>query len=161
MTTNELRLRRIAAAALAIVGVIHLVLAPEYLDEQAYIGVLFIAGGLAGLFVAFRLWIAPDRFAWTLGALVAAGMFVGFVLSRTTGLPGFHEEEWELSGIISLILEAGYLGAFFAATRGVGAGQATEPVAVPFQRNSQARATAGTRREDTTGARRESLAGSR
>jgi hypothetical protein len=36
-------------------------------------------------------------------------MAIGFVLSRTVGLPGFHEGEWELSGLISLLLEGGFL----------------------------------------------------
>jgi drug/metabolite transporter (DMT)-like permease len=107
MTTPTLR--RISAAALAVVGVIHLVLAPEYLDEQTYIGVLFIAGGIALCFFAIRLWRADDIPSWLLGALIMAGMGIGFVLSRTTGLPGFKEEEWELSGVIALVLEAGFV----------------------------------------------------
>ena len=40
-----------------------------------------------------------------------AGMGIGFVLSRTTGLPGLHESEWELSGVVSLALEAGFIAA--------------------------------------------------
>jgi hypothetical protein len=36
-------------------------------------------------------------------------MGLGFVLSRTVGLPGFKEAEWELSGIVSLLLEGGVL----------------------------------------------------
>jgi hypothetical protein len=111
MTSNEKGIRRIAAVSLAIVGVIHLVLSPEYLDEETYIGALFIAGGLAGLVIAARLWVTTDRRAWSVGVLIAAGMFAGFVLSRTTGLPGFKEGEWELSGIVSLILEAVFMGA--------------------------------------------------
>jgi drug/metabolite transporter (DMT)-like permease len=107
MTTPTLR--RISAAALAVVGVIHLVLAPEYLDEQTYIGVLFVAGGIALCFFAIRLWRADDIPSWLLGALIMAGMGIGFVLSRTTGLPGFKEEEWELSGVIALVLEAGFV----------------------------------------------------
>ena len=55
--------------------------------------------------------IRPDRQAWTLGALIAAGMAAGFILSRSIGLPGFHESDWELSGIFSALLEAGFLGA--------------------------------------------------
>jgi hypothetical protein len=38
-----------------------------------------------------------------------AGMGIGFVLSRTTGLPGFHESEWELSGVVCLGLEAAFV----------------------------------------------------
>src|SRR5215208_4218096 len=56
--------RRIAAGALAATGVIHLVLAPEYLGEQAYVGVLFIVGGLACAALAARLWRRDDPPAW-------------------------------------------------------------------------------------------------
>ncbi len=102
-------LRRISAAALAVVGVIHIALAPEYLEEQAYIGVLFILGGVALAVLAVRLWLRDDAPAWLVGALIMAGMGIGFVLSRTVGLPGFKESEWELSGVIALVLESGYL----------------------------------------------------
>jgi hypothetical protein len=136
--TREPTLRRVAAAAIAVVGVIHLVLAHEYLQEQAYIGVLFIAGGVGALLVALRLVFAPDRLAWSLGVVIAAGMFAGFVLSRTTGLPGFKEPDWELSGIISLILEAAFIAAFAATRRATGAG-------VPARRSSPARASIRTR----------------
>ena len=102
--------RRLAAGSLGIVGLIHLVLAPEYFSEQAYIGVLFVLGAIALGAFALRLWRGDDVPAWLLGALTMAGMGVGFVLSRTVGLPGFHESEWELSGLICLVLEVGFVG---------------------------------------------------
>ena len=102
-------IRKLAAAALAVVGVIHLILSPEYLSAQAYIGALFIAGGLFLCALAVRLWRADDVPSWLLGALTMAGMGIGFVLSRTTGLPGFHESEWELSGLVALVLEAAFV----------------------------------------------------
>ena len=147
MNSNEQPIRRIAAIAIALVGVIHLVLAPEQLKTETYVGVLFIVGGLAALYVAVRLWMAPDRRAWTLGAAVAACMFVGFILSRTTGLPGFKEPEWELSGIVSLILEAGFIGAFLATRR-------AQPVAALGRRNSPARATTRMQRGSPASLRR-------
>lgn len=98
--------RRGAAAALAGTGLIHLVLAPEYASEQAYVGVLFVLGAIACGIAAIRVWRTGDLPGWALGALTCAGMFAGFVLSRTVGLPSFKESEWELSGIVSLILEA-------------------------------------------------------
>jgi hypothetical protein len=104
------QIRRLAAGLLGATGALHLVLAPEYLQEKAYIGVLFILGGLAALAVAARLWYRDDRPAWALGALTAAGMAAGFILSRSVGLPGFHESDWELSGVLSVLLEAGFLG---------------------------------------------------
>lgn len=148
MNSNEQPIRRVAAIAIALVGVIHLVLAPEQIKSEAYVGVLFIAGGLAALYVAVRLWMAPDRFAWTLGTVVSAGMFVGFILSRTTGLPGFKESEWELSGIVSLILEAGFIGAFLATTR------PAQPAAAPGRRNSRVRATTRIQTESPASPRR-------
>jgi len=109
--------RKLAAAALAAVGVIHLVLSPEYLSEEAYIGILFIAGGAFLCALAVALWRTDNVPSWLLGALTMAGMGIGFILSRTTGLPGFHESEWELSGIVALVLEAGFCLAAVPALR--------------------------------------------
>jgi hypothetical protein len=117
MTTTT---RRIAAGALGATGVLHLALAPEYLAEQAYVGVLFVLGGLTCAVLAARLWRADEAVTWILGALTAAGMFAGFVLSRTVGLPGFHEAEWEASGLVSLLLEGGFVALAAAALRPVG-----------------------------------------
>jgi hypothetical protein len=111
--------RKIGAVAAAGIGAIHLVLAPEYLSEQLYVGLLFIAGGLASAYVAVRLWRAQDMASWVLGSLISIGMAAGLVLSRTTGLPGFHESEWETSGILSLLLEGTFLVAAVAAMRQV------------------------------------------
>jgi len=101
--------RKLAAALLAANGIMHLILSPEYLSEQTYIGVLFIAGGLFMCGLAVALWRADNVPSWLLGALTMAGMGISFVLSRTTGLPGFKESEWELSGIVTLLLEAGFI----------------------------------------------------
>jgi hypothetical protein len=103
--------RKLAAAALAANGVIHLILSPEYLSQQTYVGALFIAGGLFLCGLAVALWRADNVPSWLLGALTMAGMGVAFVLSRTTGLPGFKESEWELSGLVTLVLEAGFIAA--------------------------------------------------
>ena len=98
-------MRHAVAGALAATGALHLVLAPEYLSEQAYIGVLFILGGITSIALATAIWLREDARAVAAGAAVAVGMGVGFILSRTTGLPGFHESEWEVSGLLSLLLE--------------------------------------------------------
>ncbi len=96
-------------ALIALTGLIHLVEAPEYLEEQTYIGVLFILGILGAIAAAIGI-ARGQRSGWLLGLLVAGGAFVGFVLSRTTGLPGFKEEEWEGLGIVSMVIEAAFLG---------------------------------------------------
>jgi hypothetical protein len=118
MNTLSTKTRKWAAAAIGGVGLIHLVLAPEYFGEQAYVGVLFLAGAAVCGYVAAKLWTGREiALDWTIGALTAAGMFAGFVLSRTVGLPGFHESEWELSGVVSMLLEAGFVGVAVAALR--------------------------------------------
>jgi hypothetical protein len=89
--------------------VIHLALVPDYLDEAVYLGVLFIVGGIALVYVGARLWFTRDLVAWIIGGAAAACMFVGLILSRTVGLPSFHETEWEASGVVTLVLEAAYL----------------------------------------------------
>ena len=121
---TQITRRRLAAGLLAATGLLHLILAPEYLGEQAYVGVLFIAGGLAAAVVAVRLWLAEDARAWLAAALLAAGMAGGFVLSRTVGLPGFHEAEWEASGLLSLLLEGGVVGLAAGAPRRLAASRA-------------------------------------
>jgi uncharacterized membrane protein YciS (DUF1049 family) len=105
-----------AAAAIAGTGLIHLVLAPDQYSEKAYVGVLFVVGAIACGYVAAKLWTGrATTVDWLLGAAASIGMFAGFILSRTVGLPGFHESEWELSGIVSMLLEAGFVGAAVAA----------------------------------------------
>lgn len=115
---SNLNLRRGVAVALAGTGVLHLALAPEYLSEQAYIGALFIAGGITSLVLAALMWVRDDARVWLGSALVALGMGAGFILSRTVGLPGFHESEWELSGLLSLLLEGAVVAGAVQALRG-------------------------------------------
>ncbi|MFL6043172.1 MAG: hypothetical protein ACJ740_17445 [Gaiellales bacterium] len=105
-----------AAAAIGATGLIHLVLAPDQFEEEAYVGVLFIVGAVACGYAALKLWTGRETtFGWLLGSAAAACMFAGFILSRTVGLPGFHESEWELSGLVTLVLEAGFIAAAVAA----------------------------------------------
>src|SRR4051812_23168325 len=142
-------IRKLSAAALAVVGVIHLILSPEYLSEQTYIGVLFIAGGLFLCALAVALWRVDNGPSWVLGALTMAGMGVGFLLSRTTRPPRLNESEWDLSGIPPRVLEAGFVAAAVAALSRGGEPPRTAPAAATdddarFSRSPAAR-TRGTR----------------
>ncbi|MFL5927645.1 MAG: hypothetical protein ACJ77E_12000 [Gaiellaceae bacterium] len=97
--------RRIAAVLILAIGILHAVLAPEYLSEQAYIGVLFILTAVGAAVVAPWLWFRGGRLPWLIGGLIAVCTFAGFIASRTVGLPSFKEPDWELTGIVSLVLE--------------------------------------------------------
>jgi len=50
------------------------------------------------------------------------------VLSRTVGLPGFKEHEWELLGIVSLVVGGGFLALFAIRERRAVARALTTPV---------------------------------
>lgn len=100
--------RRVAAAAIAAAGLLHLVLVPEYLAEAPLIGVLFLVSAPLTGWTAWRLWRREDLPAWLLGVAVAAGMIGGFGLSRTVGLFGYSSGEWA-EGIPALLVEGVFL----------------------------------------------------
>jgi len=110
--------QRSAAFALAATGVIHLLITPEGLEEKTYVGVLFLLGGVTCLTAAALLLWRDDRRVWAIAALACAGMFVAFILSRTTGLPGGYKEDgWEPIGLVSLVAEAWVVLAAFITPR--------------------------------------------
>jgi Na+/proline symporter len=100
---------------IVVVGLIHLIDAPEDLEEGSYLGFLFLANFLGALVASVGIY-RGNRWGWVLGLLVAGGAFVGYVISRTAGLPGLGvEEEWlEPLGVLSLIVEALFVGVFLA-----------------------------------------------
>ena len=98
----------IAVSLILLTGLIHAVEAPEYLEEETYVGVLFILNVLGALAAAVGIW-RGSRAGWGLGIAVAAGAFIAFVLSRTVGLPSFSEAEWEPLGLVSLVVEAAFV----------------------------------------------------
>lgn len=92
------------------VGLIHLALTAEYLEEELLLGLGFLLGGLAlvagATVVSTRAGGSMTRTALDLIALTLAGMFVGGILSRTVGLFGILEKgNWEPLLVASLILE--------------------------------------------------------
>jgi hypothetical protein len=100
---------RLAAASVALTGLLHAVLVPEYLEEAPRIGVSFVLAAAACLLAAWLVARQDDARAWVFGASLCLAMAVGLIASRTVGLLGFHESEWELSAIVSLLLEGTFL----------------------------------------------------
>jgi hypothetical protein len=88
-------------------GLIHLIEAPDSFEDATYKGLLFVANGIAAAVAAAGIYRGARLWGWGLGAFVAAASFIGYVISRTVGLPGIPAEEWlEASGIASLVVEA-------------------------------------------------------
>ena len=101
--------RGTGAVGLAAIGLIHLLDAPGKLDETPYMFWLYlalIAGCLLGASLLMR---AHSLLAWATAAILAASPFIGYVLDRTTGLPGARGDigNWtEPLGMASLFVEA-------------------------------------------------------
>jgi len=102
------------ALLIATVGLIHLLEAPEELEEATYLGLLFLAN-VGGAVVAAIGIYRNYRWGWGLGALAAGGAFAGYVISRTIGLPGMPVEDWlEPLGVLSLVVEGLFIGLWLA-----------------------------------------------
>lgn len=117
--------RWIAITAVELVIAVHVVLTPMHLRETFYIGALFVIGN--ALLLAAIVLMAGQlrrRAGWWLGGAVCAGEFVGFVLSRTTGLPMGYHETWasapeDYLGLFSLACELAFGLAAAATVLGV------------------------------------------
>ena len=112
--------------SVALVGLLHLIEAPEYYGEVKYIGALFVLSAIGAVVAVFGM--ARDlRAGWLLGAALAGSNFVAYVLSRTVGLPQFRENSWaefaEPMGLLSLAVEA---AAFIICVRALRSAAAAE-----------------------------------
>lgn len=149
---EQVRLRWVAGLAYQVVAAIHLVLAKDHVEEKLYVGMLFLLGSAALMLAALALtWGQPRVLAsaWLVGTGVCLAMFVGFVLSRTTGLPGDYHEELSAGyenvlGYVSLAFEA------VAAYAAVAAGWSRERLRRP-PTAQRPRAVAGGGRAGPTG----------
>ena len=110
---RPLRLRLPILEALTVVGLagiawIHLADLGSKMDETPYLGWAYI-GLIAGCAVAAVMLLRRDRRGFVLAGALAAATFVGYCLSRTTGLPAATDDigNWtETLGVWSLVAEA-------------------------------------------------------
>jgi hypothetical protein len=108
----------------AFIAGVHLALAEDrYKEDAHYVGALFVVGAL-GLVVGAGLAAGGRQFgppvvlmSWAMNAVIVAGMFVGFLLSRTVGLPSYHRHDWPVIQVLALVAEIGYLALATAAVR--------------------------------------------
>lgn len=109
------RILKVAAVLLIIaVGLAHLRGAPPHYRVAPYIGVGFVVNFIGALVAAVGIY-RDALWGWLLGALVAGGALVMYVISRLVGLPGyeFAVGRWfGPLGIVSLIVEALFIAVF-------------------------------------------------
>ena len=98
-----------AIAALLAQGVIHLYEAPEMYSEVPYLGILFVLTLAGALVATVGMW-RDEAWGWGLGLATTAGPLLGYVLSRSVGIPGLRETDlasiFEPLGIACVAAEA-------------------------------------------------------
>ena len=81
-------------AALGSIGeaVAHVPVIEPHLVEAPYIGIGFVLLVVAGFYLAVRLVVDPDELVWAATGGVAALALLGYVLSRSVGLPQIGDD---------------------------------------------------------------------
>ena len=100
--------RTVAVIGLAGIALIHVLQLPGAFSDTFYLGLLFIGAIVAAVALAAALTLASDGGLWTATAALPALILLGYVLSRTTGLPDATNDvgEWEEPlGLASMVVE--------------------------------------------------------
>jgi hypothetical protein len=122
--------RAVAAVGLTGVALIHLLDAPSKFQETPYMGWMYVALMIGTLATAFALVRGSWSAAWGAAAFLPLCAIVGFVLTRTTGLPQAHDDvgNWsEPLGMASLLVEGSLvaLAGYVLGERALGRAPAT------------------------------------
>ena len=108
-------------ACLAGIAATHLADLPDKLREAHYMAALFCGLIISSLVLAAALLAGVrTREAWRAGAVLAALTIVGYVLSRSVGLPQLADHVgmwWDPWGVASLVCEAALIALAVRAER--------------------------------------------
>jgi hypothetical protein len=102
--------RTLAAIGLLGIGLIHLLDIPGKFGETPYMAWMYVALIVGSALLAAAFARTSAAWAWQAAAALAASVVVGYVLSRTTGLPQAADDigNWsEPLGNASLFVEGG------------------------------------------------------
>jgi hypothetical protein len=111
-TIRHTTLRGVGFVGLLAVALIHLLDVISKISETPYLGVMYILLMVASVTVAFALLHTGRPIAWMAAGTLAGLTLIGFILSRTTGLPGATDDigNWkEGLGLASMFVEAGVI----------------------------------------------------
>jgi hypothetical protein len=129
MTEHDAVPRILAALGLVGAALIHILQLPDVLSEEGYLGALFIASVVAASRSAATLARTDDSRAWAGAGGLAGLILLGYLISRTVGLPGFTVDigVWdEPLGLASMVAEG--LVVFVSAGVLLSRAQAREPI---------------------------------
>jgi hypothetical protein len=109
--------RTAAIGGLMAIAVIHILELPDTLSDQGYVGGLFIAAIVACLVLAAAFTRMTDTRVWGAAGGLAALVLLGYILSRSVGLPGFTDYKGDWSNTLAEGLVVCLTGAVLAARR--------------------------------------------
>jgi hypothetical protein len=84
----------IGIIVILISGLIHLYNAPGEFQDAPYMGIFFFAFFLASIVSAIGIYHGKLIWGWVLGGFLAIGAIVGYLVSRTVGMPISGIEDW-------------------------------------------------------------------
>jgi len=105
---SELVRRGVAVVGLLAIALIHLLDLESKFKETPYLGVAYIMLVAGCLYAAWDLTAKGSRSAWVISGILAAAALAGYMLSRSVGLPGAHDDvgNWlEPLGVAALFSE--------------------------------------------------------
>ncbi len=108
-TIRHTTVRGLGFVGLLAIALIHLLDVIGKISETPYLGVMYIALMIASVLVAFALLHSGSPRVWAAGGMLAAVTLIGFVVSRTIGLPSATSDigNWsENLGLASMFIEA-------------------------------------------------------
>ena len=111
-TPTSMIRRGLVAAGLVAIAAIHLADLPRKMSEVPYLGWAYIGLIVASLVLAELVVTRSDRRLMAASGALAAAVFVGFVITRTVGMPQAMDDigNWtEPLGMISLLVEGAVL----------------------------------------------------
>jgi hypothetical protein len=111
-TIRHATLRGIGFVGLLGVALVHLLDVVGKMSETPYLGVMYIGLMIASTIVAFALLHTGRPIVWMAAGGLAGLTLVGFILSRTTGLPSATDDvgNWkEGLGLASMFVETGVI----------------------------------------------------
>jgi len=105
---DDMVARLVAIAGLGGVALVHVLQLPDAFAAVDYLGILFIIAIVLALGLAAMLTRMSDERIWAATGALPALVLIGYILSRTSGLPGFTDDigEWsEPLGLVSMVFE--------------------------------------------------------
>jgi hypothetical protein len=104
--------RFVGVAGIAAIAATHLIDLPGKMEEVKYLGAGYVLLIIGLVYAAVEI-VRDRRSGWAIGGALALATLVGFILSRTTGLPQATDDvgNWsEGLGLISMLAEAALVG---------------------------------------------------